>query len=114
VGRKDDIIKTRGEKVSPREVEDVIYALDGVAEVAVIGVPDAILGNAIKAVLTLRPGAQISKQDVLRHCSTRLEDFMMPKMIEFQESLPKTESGKINKRVIANENLDKQQVVAGA
>ena len=114
VGRKDDIIKTRGEKVSPREVEDVIYALDGVAEVAVIGVPDAILGNAIKAVLSLRPGAQISKQDVLRHCSTRLEDFMMPKMIEFQESLPKTESGKINKRVIANENLDKQQVVAGA
>ena len=113
VGRKDDIIKTRGEKVSPREVEDAIYGLEGVAEVAVIGVPDAVLGNAIKAVLTLRPGAQISRQDVLRHCSTRLEDFMMPKIVEFRESLPKTESGKISKRMIANEHLDKQEVGAG-
>ena len=100
VGRKDDIIKTRGEKVSPREVEDVIYALDGVAEVAVIGVPDPILGSAIKAVLTVRPGAQLTKQDVLRHCAARLEDFMVPKIVEFQASLPKTETGKISKRAI--------------
>jgi amino acid adenylation domain-containing protein len=110
IGRKDDIIKTRGEKVSPREVEDVIYTLDGVAEVAVIGVPDPILGSAIKAVLTLRPGAQINKQDVLRHCSTRLEDFMMPRIVEFQASLPKTESGKINKRMIADELRGSQQI----
>ncbi len=100
VGRKDDIIKTRGEKVSPREVEDVIYSLDGVAEVAVIGVPDPILGSAIKAVLTVRPGAQVTKQDVLRHCQARLEDFMVPKIVEFQASLPKTETGKISKRAI--------------
>ena len=100
IGRKDDIIKTRGEKVSPREVEDVIYALDGVAEVAVIGVPDPILGSAIKAVLTVRPGAQVTKQDVLRHCTARLEDFMVPKIVEFQASLPKTETGKISKRAI--------------
>jgi len=104
VGRKDDIIKTRGEKVSPREVEDVIYALDGVAEVAVIGVPDPILGSAIKAVLTLRPGAEVTKQDVLRHCAARLEEFMVPKLVEFQASLPKTESGKISKRAIAAEH----------
>jgi amino acid adenylation domain-containing protein len=113
IGRKDDIIKTRGEKVSPREVEDAIYALEGVAEVAVIGVPDPILGSAIKAVLTLRPGAQINKQDVLRHCSTRLEDFMMPKIVEFRVSLPKTESGKISKRMISDEHRDTQQVTAG-
>ena len=100
IGRKDDIIKTRGEKVSPREVEDVIYSLDGVAEVAVIGVPDPILGSAIKAVLTVRPGAQVTKQDVLRHCTARLEDFMVPKIVEFQASLPKTETGKISKRAI--------------
>jgi long-chain acyl-CoA synthetase len=100
VGRKDDIIKTRGEKVSPREVEDVLYALEGVAEAAVIGVPDPVLGSAIKAVVTLRPGAQLAAQDVLRHCSDRLEDFMVPKMVEFRASLPKTESGKISKREI--------------
>jgi long-chain acyl-CoA synthetase len=110
IGRKDDIIKTRGEKVSPREVEDVIYALEGVAEVAVIGVPDPILGSAIMAVLTLQPGVQITKQDVLRHCSARLEDFMRPKVVEFRTSLPKTESGKISKRMIAREHEEGLQV----
>jgi len=106
VGRKDDIIKTRGEKVSPREVEDVIYRLNGIAEVAVIGMPDAILGSVIKAVLTLRPGAQVTKQEVLRHCSANLEDFMVPRIVEFQTSLPKTESGKINKRAIAEKLIE--------
>jgi amino acid adenylation domain-containing protein len=106
VGRKDDIIKTRGEKVSPREVEDAIYALDGVAEVAVVGVPHPILGNAIKAVLTLRPNVQVTKQDVLRHCVARLEDFMVPKFVEFKASLPKTESGKISKREIVAEHQE--------
>ncbi|MFY9793929.1 MAG: AMP-binding protein [Candidatus Sulfotelmatobacter sp.] len=110
VGRKDDIIKTRGEKVSPREVEDVLYALEGIAEAAVIGVPDPILGSAIKAVLTLHPGAQITKQDVLRHCAAKLEDFMRPKIVEFRASLPKTESGKISKRLIADEHRETADV----
>jgi long-chain acyl-CoA synthetase len=107
IGRKDDIIKTRGEKVSPREVEDVIYQLEGVAEVAVIGVPDPVLGSVIKAILTIRPGFQLTSQDVLRHCSTRLEDFMMPRIVEFHESLPKTESGKISKRMLAEEEQNR-------
>ncbi len=114
IGRKDDIIKTRGEKVSPREVEDVIYQLDGVAEVAVIGVPDSVLGSAIKAILTVRPGARLTAQDVLRHCSTRLEDFMMPKIVEFHDSLPKTESGKISKRLLAEEEKRNRVPVAAA
>jgi long-chain acyl-CoA synthetase len=101
VGRKDDIIKTRGEKVSPKEVEEVLHALDGIAEAAVIGVPDPILGSAIKVVLSLRPGTRLTIQDVLRHCSANLEDFMVPKIVEFCESLPKTESGKVSKRAIA-------------
>jgi long-chain acyl-CoA synthetase len=114
VGRKDDIIKTRGEKVSPREVEDVLYQLEGIAEAAVIGVPDAILGSAIKAVLTVRPGAQITKQDVLRHCAAKLEDFMRPKIVEFREWLPKTESGKISKRMIADEHRETSDVATMA
>jgi long-chain acyl-CoA synthetase len=114
VGRRDDIIKTRGEKVSPREVEDVIYALEGVAEVAVIGVPDPILGNAIKAVLTVHPGAALTRQDVLRHCSAKLEDFMIPKIVEFRVSLPKTESGKISKRMIVADHQDDPQIVTSA
>lgn len=100
VGRKDDIIKTRGEKVSPREIEDVIYGLDGVAEVAVVGIPDPILGNAIKAVVSLRPGATVTQREILSRCRERLEDFMIPKLVEFRASLPKTDSGKISKRMI--------------
>jgi acyl-CoA synthetase (AMP-forming)/AMP-acid ligase II len=100
VGRKDDIIKTRGEKVSPREVENVLYELAGVAEAAVVGVPDAVLGQAVKAVLTLRDGATLGEQDVLRHCSRRLENFMVPKLVEFREAMPKTSTGKIDKKTL--------------
>ncbi len=101
VGRKDDIIKTAGEKVSPREVEDVLYALPGVAEAAVVGVPDEILGSAIKAVLTLRPGATLTQRDVQRHCREHLESFLVPTFVEFREEMPKTVTGKINKRELA-------------
>jgi acyl-CoA synthetase (AMP-forming)/AMP-acid ligase II len=100
-GRKDDIIKTRGEKVSPKEVEDVLYSLPGIAETAVIGVPDEVLGQAIRAVVTLREGAHLTEQDVLRHCAERLENFMVPQSVVFVASMPKTDSGKISKRMVA-------------
>jgi long-chain acyl-CoA synthetase len=101
VGRKDDIIKTRGEKVSPKEVEDVLYGLEGVAEAVVIGVPDDVLGRAIRAVITLRDGAKLTERDVLCHCSERLENFMVPRSVIFVKSLPQTASGKISKREVA-------------
>ena len=100
VGRKDDIIKTRGEKVSPREVEEVLYKLTGIAEAMVIGVPDPVLGSAIKAVVSLRPGAEITAQHVLRHCKANLEDFMVPKFVEFLAALPKTANAKLNRREV--------------
>jgi amino acid adenylation domain-containing protein len=101
VSRKDDIIKTRGEKVSPREVEEVLYGIEGVAEAAVFGVPDPVLGSAVKAVLTLREGMQVNEAAVLRHCSQKLENFMVPKFVEFRASMPRTTSGKIAKRQLA-------------
>jgi len=102
VGRKDDIIKSRGEKVSPKEIENVLYELPGVREAAVVGVPDPVLGMAIKAVLALEPDAQHTERDVIRHCARRLEDFMVPKIVEFRQALPKSENGKISRsRVLA-------------
>jgi long-chain acyl-CoA synthetase len=97
VARKDDIIKTRGEKVSPKEVENVLYRMDGVLEAAVMGVSDPILGEAVKAVVVLEKGADITEEDLRLFCSQNLEDFMVPKIVEFRESLPKTETGKIKK-----------------
>jgi long-chain acyl-CoA synthetase len=97
VSRKDDIIKSRGEKVAPKEIEHVIYELPEVLEAAVIGVPDDILGEAIKAFIVLKDGTPLSERDIVTHCSRRLESFMVPKYVEFRPELPKTTSGKIRK-----------------
>jgi amino acid adenylation domain-containing protein len=97
VGRKDDIIKTRGEKVAPIEIENILHRLPGVYEAAVLGVPDSLLGQAIKAVL-VADTSRVTKAKVLAHCRTYLQDFMMPKYLEFRDELPKTGSGKVLKR----------------
>lgn len=94
VGRKDDIIKSRGEKVAPREVENVIYAIDGVVEVVVTGVDDPVLGQAIQARIIREYGSNMTEKDVKKFCLNHLEDFMVPKYVEFVAELPKTASGK--------------------
>jgi long-chain acyl-CoA synthetase len=101
IARRDDIIKSRGEKVSPREVENAIASLEGVLEVAVIGVPDPVLGEAIKAFITVVPGTRLSERDVIRHCLAHLEHFMAPGYVEFVESLPMTGTGKISRSGLA-------------
>jgi len=98
VARKDDIIKSRGEKVSPREVENVLYRLDGILEVAVIGVPDPVLGQAVKAFVVLKPGCELTAREIIRFCLGHLESFMAPKHVEFVPQLPRTDTGKISKR----------------
>ena len=97
VARKDDLIKTAGERVGPREVENVLHELDAVREAAVIGIPDDILGNAIKAFLVLHEGMVLAEAQVIKHCQQRLEKFMVPKHVAFVPELPKTSSGKISK-----------------
>jgi long-chain acyl-CoA synthetase len=97
IGRKDDIIKSRGEKVAPKEIENVLVSLGGVVETAVIGIPDPILGEAIKA-FVVKSNPDLSEQEVLRHCREHLEDFMVPQHIEFREALPKSSNGKIAKK----------------
>lgn len=101
VCRKDDMIKSRGEMVSPREVENTLYALEGVLEAAVVGVPDETLGAAVKAFLVLRPGYRYTEKDVVRHCLARIESFMVPKHVVFTDGLPKTDNGKIRKAELA-------------
>ncbi len=103
VARKDDIIKSRGEKVSPKEVESVLYEMPGIREAAIIGVPDPLLGMAIKAVVVADPAAGLTERAVIRHCAARLEDFMVPKHVQFREALPKSENGKISRRQVAEE-----------
>jgi amino acid adenylation domain-containing protein len=100
IGRKDDIIKTRGEKVSPKEVENVLYKMAPIAEAAVVGVPDPILGEVVKAVVTVKAGASVTQREVMRHCASHLEDFMVPKLVEIRDAMPKTGTGKIDKSTL--------------
>jgi acyl-CoA synthetase (AMP-forming)/AMP-acid ligase II len=97
VARMDDVIKSRGEKVAPKEVEHVLMNIPGVKEAAVIGVPDEILGQAVKAFVVPEDGVTLSEKQVQRECQARLENFMVPKYIAIVASLPKTDTGKIKK-----------------
>jgi len=101
-GRTDDIIKTRGEKVSPLEIEKVIYRLDGIREVAVIGNPDILLGESIFAIVAFHENATIGIDDVLRECNLHLEPFMIPQKIIILNEMPKSSNGKINKFELKN------------
>jgi amino acid adenylation domain-containing protein len=101
VGRMDDIIKSRGEKVAPKEVETALVDIPGVKEAAVIGVPDELLGQAVKAFVVLEAGARLGEKDVRRECQRRLEGFMVPKTVEIVAELPKTSTGKIKKTGLA-------------
>jgi len=98
LGRKDDMIKSKGERISAKELENIICCMVGVAEVAIIGVPDEILGQAIKAFVVPAPGAELTEKQVLKYCVETMETFMVPKFVEFMDSLPKTPNGKIDKR----------------
>ena len=101
VGRKDDMIKTGGRKVSPREVENVLQNMEEIAEAAVISQPDARLGQIVKAVVRLRHGKTIAPQEIIQYCTPRLEDFMVPRVVDIVPVLPKTESGKVDKKALA-------------
>ena len=97
VGRMDDIIKCRGEKVAPLEIENVLANIPGIKEAAVIGVPDEILGQAVKAFVVLERGITMTEKQIQRFCLDKLEAFMVPKSVAFVSELPKTGTGKIKK-----------------
>ena len=97
-GRNDDIIKTRGEKVSPIEVENIIYKIDGIKEVAVLGIPDIILGESIVAFVTTHDQTKIDDKEIQRNCMAHLEAFMVPQKIVLLQEMPKSSNGKIDKK----------------
>lgn len=103
MGRSDDIIKSRGEKVSPVEVENALAAIPGVVEAAVIGVADELLGQAVRAYVVLDHGAQYTEQAFKREAMARLESFMVPRDVIFVDDLPKTATGKVRKKSLVEQ-----------
>ena len=100
IDRKKDMIKTGGENVYSKGVEDAILEHPSVAEVAVIGVPDDKWGEMVKALVVLKKGQAATEEGIISHCKKRLAGFKCPKSVEFDESLPKTSIGKVAKNVI--------------
>jgi len=98
VDRKKDMIKSGGENVASREVEEVIYRLHEVSEVAVVGIPHPRWVEAVVAVIVLKPGQALTEGQVLAHCMTAMAVFKAPKRVVFAETLPKNPSGKLLKR----------------
>ena len=108
VGRQDDIIKSRGEKISPREVEDVLLAAPGVLHAAVVGIPHELLGQAVCAHVSPQPGVVLQPHALNDFCRTRLEDHVVPHHIVIHEQLPRTPNGKIDRRALAEGNSGKE------
>jgi long-chain acyl-CoA synthetase len=101
VARNDDIIKTRGEKVSPTEVEHALIAMPGILEAAVIGVPHELLGQAIRAYIVLEEGAELTPRAIQLMCRAKLENLMVPEQVVIVPALPKTESGKVRRAALS-------------
>lgn len=100
VGRTDDLIKSRGEKVYPREVEEVLHSIDGVSEAIVVGVPDRLLGQAVHAHVGALEGCDLEEVALRRRCAECLEDHKVPKRVWIHVRLPRTSRGKIDRQAL--------------
>ncbi|MFW9964808.1 MAG: class I adenylate-forming enzyme family protein, partial [Candidatus Sifarchaeia archaeon] len=95
VDRQKEFIKSGGHRISPREIEATIANISNVVEVGVIGVPDDIMGEAVKAYVVIREGTSLSEKEIIDHCRKNLPTFKVPKHIRFLDALPKNESEKV-------------------
>jgi len=96
--RKKDLIIKAGENISPREIEEVLFAHHRVAEAAVVGIKDDVYGEDIKAFVVLKQGEQATAEEIIEHCRARLKTFKTPKELQFMESLPKNLVGKVERK----------------
>lgn len=105
--RKKDMIKSGGENVYPREVEEVLLQHPKVVDAVVVGLPQSLRGELIKAYVVLKDGQRATAPEILEHCRTYLAKFKVPKRVEFRKDLPKTLVGKVLRRVLVEEELKK-------
>jgi len=98
IDRRKDVIISGGTNIYPKEIEDVLYSHPAVLEVAVIGVPDDLWGESVKAFVALKPGRSATEQELIELCRSNIASYKRPRSIEFLASLPRNPSGKILKR----------------
>ena len=100
VDRKNDMIISGGKNIYPREIEEVLYQHPAVREAMVVGVPDPHWGESVKAVVVRKEGARVEARELIEHCKRHLASYKKPKTVEFWDSLPKSPTGKLLKRVV--------------
>ena len=103
LGRRDTMVKIRGYRVELGEVEATLYRHPAIGEAAVLPVPDELLGNRLRAVVTADGGSGLTREDVLDHCRRWLPGYMVPDIIELRETLPRTSTGKVDRAGLAAE-----------
>lgn len=100
VDRAKDMINVGGEKVYPRDVEEVLFRHPAIADAAIVGVPDAVLGEVPRAVIALRPGSNVSAEELIAFLRPVLATFKLPRTIEFVDIVPRSPSGKVLRRLL--------------
>ncbi|MDI6780751.1 MAG: AMP-binding protein [bacterium] len=109
-GRQSDMIKAGAFRIHPQEIEDIITEISDVAECAVTGIPDEIMGEMIKAFVVLKADTSLIDKDILRYCKKNLPEYKIPRAVEFVSSLPKTTSGKIKRYVLKMGGRDEEGI----
>jgi acyl-coenzyme A synthetase/AMP-(fatty) acid ligase len=97
VDRAKDFIKPTGHRIACKQIEDYLVAIPDIVEAAVIGIPDDVFGEAVKAFVSLRRGATIGEADVVSHCRKVMPPYMVPREVVVMKILPKNSSGKLDK-----------------
>ncbi len=108
--RKKDLIIVGGFNAYPKEIEEVLYAHPKVALAAAVGVPDPHTGEAIKAFVQLKPGAEATEEEIIEFCKKRLAGYKRPREVEFRESLPLSVVGKVLRRILREEELKRRKM----
>jgi acyl-coenzyme A synthetase/AMP-(fatty) acid ligase len=101
LGRRDHQVKTRGHRVELGEIETRLASHPGVDEAVVVAVPDEEITNRLKAVVVPKPGAEVTGDELKLHCAAALPRYMVPETVDFRASLPRTSSGKVDRRSLA-------------
>ena len=96
--RKDDMIKSGGENIYPREIEEVLNLHPSIANAAVIGVPDDKWTQAVKALVILKEGAKVTEQEIIGFCRGKIAGYKIPKSVDFMKTFPSTPTGKVLKK----------------
>ena len=104
VDRKKDMIVSGGENIYPREIEEVLFRHPAIADVAVVGIPDSIWGESVKAFVVTKAGETVTEKEVIDFCKKHLASYKKPKQIAFISTIPRNPSGKVLKRILKSES----------